>query len=90
MARGKLPEGTVEQMLQCQWWGVCDEGTAAIGGVALKTVHRFQQMAAHRAKLHHCQVVQERDVQGVQIDEAHSKPRPKQVELMHTVFAMGS
>jgi hypothetical protein len=58
--------------------------------VALKTVHRFQQMAAHRAKLHHCQVVQEVDVQGVQMDEAHSKLRPKQVEWVHTALAMGS
>jgi transposase-like protein len=90
MARGKLPEATVEQLLKCQRWGVCDEGTADICGVALKTVHRFQQMAAHRAKLHHCQVVQELDVQGVQMDEAHSKLRPKQVEWVHTALAMGS
>jgi transposase-like protein len=90
MARGKLPEATVEQLLKCQRWGVCDEGTADICGVALKTVHRLQQMAAHRAKLHHCQVVQEVDVQGVQMDEAHSKLRPKQVEWVHTALAMGS
>jgi hypothetical protein len=80
----------VEQLLKCQRWGVCDEGTADICRVALKTVHRFQQMAAHRAKLHHCQVVQEVDVQGVQMDEAHSKLRPKQVEWVHTALAMGS
>jgi transposase-like protein len=90
MARSKLPEATVEQLLKCQRWGVCDEGTADICGVALKTVHRFQQMAAQRAKLHHCQVVQEVDVQGVQMDEAHSKLRPKQVEWVHTALAMGS
>ena len=90
MARGKLPEVTVEQLLKCQRWGVCDEGTADICGVALKTVHRFQQMAASRAELHHCQVVQELDVQGVQMDEAHSKLRPKQVEWVHTALAMGS
>src|SRR5262249_7172609 len=90
MVRSKLPEETVERLLKCQRWGVCDEGTADICGVALKTVHRLQQVAAHRAKRHHCQVVQEVDVQGVQLDEAHSKLRPKQVEWVHTALAMGS
>src|SRR5262249_2476825 len=88
--RSKLPEETVERLLKCQRWGVCDEGTADICGVALKTVHRLQQVAAHRAKRHHCQVVQEVDVQGVQLDEAHSKLRPKQVEWVHTALALGS
>jgi hypothetical protein len=90
MARSKLPEETVERLLKCQRWGVCDDGTADICGVALKTVHRFQQMAARRAKLHHCQVVQTVDVPGVQLDEAYSKLRPKQVEWVHTALAMGS
>jgi transposase-like protein len=30
MTRSKLPEATVEQLLKCQRWGVCDEGTADI------------------------------------------------------------
>ena len=46
MARSKLPEATVEQWLKCQRWGVCDEGTADICAVDLKTVHRFQRVAA--------------------------------------------
>ncbi len=53
MARSKLPEATVEQLLKCQRWGVCDEGTADICAVDLKTVHRFQRVAAHRAQTHH-------------------------------------
>jgi hypothetical protein len=90
MARSKLPEDTVIRLLQCQRWGVCDEGTADICAVDLKTVHRFQQMATHRAEVHHRQSVQALDVQGVQWDEAHSQLRPKQVEWVHTALAMGS
>jgi hypothetical protein len=41
MARSKLPEETVIRLLQCQRWGVCDEGTADICSVDLKTVHRL-------------------------------------------------
>jgi IS1 family transposase len=90
MARSKLHEATVTRLLKCQRWGVCDEGTADICDVALKTVHRFQRVAAHRAEAHHRQSVQGLDVQGVQLDEAHSKLRPKQVEWVHTALAMGS
>jgi IS1 family transposase/transposase-like protein len=90
MARSKLPEATVEQLLKCQRWGVCDEGTADICAVDLKTVYRFQSVAAHRAQTHHPQVVQQVDVQGVQLDEAHSKLRPRRVEWIHTALAMGS
>ena len=53
-------------------------------------MHRFQRVAAQRAETHHRQVVQEVEVQGVQLDEAHSKLRPKQVEWVHTALAMGS
>src|SRR5438477_457423 len=90
MARSKLPEATVIQLLKYQRWGVCDEGTADICAVDLKTVHRFQAVATHRAQTHHQQVVQHVDVQGVQLDEAHSKLRPRRVEWIHTALAMGS
>jgi hypothetical protein len=90
MARSKLPAATVERLLKCQRWGVCDEGTADICDVELKTVHRFQRVAAHRAEAHHRQSVQHVAVEGVQLDEAHSKLRPKQVEWVHTALAMGS
>jgi transposase-like protein len=90
MARSKLPEETVIRLVKCQRWGVCDEGTADICAVDLKTVHRFQRVAAHRAESHHRQSVQNLEVQGVQLDEAHSKLRPKQVEWVHTALAMGS
>jgi len=90
MARSKLPEATVERLLKCQRWGVCDEGTADICDVEIKTVHRFQRVAAHRAETHHRQSVQHVTVAGVQCDEAHSKLRPKQVEWVHTALAMGS
>src|SRR5262245_40178723 len=90
MARRKLPEETVVQWLQCQRWGVCDAGTADICTVALKTVHRFQRIAAQRATVHHRQSVQHVDVEGVQLDEAHAKLRPKQVEWVHTALVMGS
>ena len=66
MARSKRPEATVTQLLKCQRWGVCDEGTADLWAVALKTVPRFQSVAAHRAQPHHQQVVQQGDVQGGQ------------------------
>jgi IS1 family transposase len=90
MARSKLPEATVERLLKCQRWGVCDEGTADICDVEIKTVHRFQRVAAHRAETHHRQSVQHVAVEGVQLDEAHSKLRPQQVEWVHTALAMGS
>ena len=80
MARSKLPEDAVIRLVKCQRWGVCDEGTADIGHVESKTVHRFQRVAAHRAETHHRQSVQHVEVAGVQWDEAHAKLRPKQVE----------
>jgi IS1 family transposase len=90
MARSKLPEDTVIQLVKCQRWGVCDEGTADICDVDLKTVYRFQRVATQRAQIHHQQVVRDVDVPGVQLDEAHSTLRPKQVEWVHTALAMGS
>ena len=90
MARSKLPEETVIQLVKCQRWGVCDEGTADICAVALKTVYRFQRVATQRAQPHHQQVVQDVDVSGVQVDEAQSKLRPTQVEWVQTAWAMGS
>ena len=90
MARSKLPEETVIQLVKCQRWGVCDAGTADICAVDLKTVYRFQRVATQRAQTHHQQVVRDVDVPGVQLDEAHSKLRPKQVEWVHTALAMGS
>jgi hypothetical protein len=90
MARSKLPIETVEQLLKCQRWGVCDEGTADICAVDLKTVHRFQRVATHRASTHHQQAVQHVEVKGVQMDEAHSKLRRRRVEWIHTALAMGS
>ena len=89
MAHSKLPEDTVLQLVQCQRGGVCDEGTADICAVDLKTVHRLQHVAAHRAETHHCQVVREVDVPGVQLDEAHSTLRPRQGAWLHTALAMG-
>jgi hypothetical protein len=90
MARSKLSEDTVERLLKCQRWGVCDAGTADICAVDLKTVSRFQRVATQRAQPHHQQVVRDVDVPGVQLDEAHSKLRPQQVEWVHTALAMGS
>jgi hypothetical protein len=90
MARRKLPEDTVIRLVQCQRWGVCDDGTADMCNVEIKTVHRFQRVAAHRAETQHRQRVQHVEVAGVPLDEAHSKLRPKQVEWVHTALAMGS
>jgi IS1 family transposase len=90
MARSKLPEETGIQLVKCQRWGVCDEGTADICAVDLKTVHRLQQVAAQRAETHQRQVVRGVDVPGVQLDEAHSKLRPHQVAWIHTALALGS
>jgi IS1 family transposase len=89
MARSQLPEATVERLLKCQRWGVCDEGTADIGDGEIKTVHRFQRVAAHRAETHQRQRVQPVAVEGGQWDEAHATLRPKQVEWVHTAWAMG-
>ena len=53
-------------------------------------MHRFQRVASRRAQEHHGQAVQQVDVEGVQLDEAHSKRRPGHVEWIHTALAMGS
>jgi hypothetical protein len=90
MAATKLPEATVERLLKCQRWGGCDAGTADISGVDIKTVHRFQKVAAQRAREHHEQVSQALRVAGVQLDEMHSKLRRRRVEWLHTAIAMGS
>jgi hypothetical protein len=90
MARSKRPEATVERRLKCQRWGVCDEGTADICDVEIKTVHRFQRVAAHRAETHHRQSVQHVAGAGGQWDEAHAQLRPQQVAWVQTALAMGS
>jgi hypothetical protein len=89
MASSKLPEETMEWLLKCQRWGVCDARTAAICGVNIKTAHRFQQRAAQRALEHHEQVTQGLWVAGVQLDEMHSK-LCRRVVWRHTALAMGS
>jgi len=65
-------------------------GTADICGVDNKTVHRFQHHAAQRAREHHAQVTRDLQVEGVQLDEMHSKLRRRRVEWLHTAIAMGS
>lgn len=90
MQGSKLGEKTVERLLKCQRWGVCDEGTADICEVDIKTVHRFQKVAAQRAQEHHEQVTRELEVEGVQLDEMHSKRRGPRVEWLHTALAMSS
>src|SRR5262249_34844290 len=84
-----LPAGPVPQLLQCQRWGVCDEGTAALCVVDLKTVHRFHAVAARRAQLPHQQGVPQVAVQGVQWDAAHAQLRPRQAEWLQTALALG-
>ena len=84
MARSKRSEDTGERLLKCQRWGVCDEGTADICDVDLKTVYRFQRVATQRAQTHHKQGVRDVDVPGVPLDEAHATLRPKQVEWVQT------
>ena len=90
MAYTKLAEEKVSRLLKCQRWEVCDEGRADICEVDIKSVHRFQGVANPRAEEHHHQAVQEVEVEGVQLDEAHSKLRPGKVEWIHTALAMGS
>ena len=62
MARGKLPEEKVIRLTKCQRWGVCDEGTADICEVDIKTVHHFQRVSSQRAQEHHQQVACELDL----------------------------
>lgn len=86
----KLSFKTIETLLKCQRWGVCDEGTADICCIDLKTVHRFQRVSAARAKRHHDQVVQQVEIQGVQMDEMHSKGLRGEVYWLHTAIDMTS
>jgi hypothetical protein len=88
MEGSKLSEETVERRLKCQRWGVCDAGTADLCGVDIKTVHRFQRVAAQRAQAHHEQVARDLQVAGVQLDELHSKRRGPRVEWLHSAIAM--
>ena len=70
--------------------GGCDEGTAALCEVDLKTVHRVQKGASQRAEEHPGQVVRDVQVEGVQVDEAHSKLRGGITAWIHTALAIGS
>lgn len=90
LSHSKLSPQIVERLLKCQRWGVCDAGSADICDVNIKTVERFQNVAAQRAKVHHHQVVEKVAVSGVQLDEMHSKLRPKKVEWLHSALAMES
>jgi hypothetical protein len=90
MARSTLPAATVEPLLQCQRWGVGDEGTADSWAMALQTVHRLQPVAAQRAETYHRQSVQHVEVPGVPWDAAQAKLRPKQMAWVPTALAMGS
>ena len=90
MARGELPETTVAQLLNVSGGASVMRVPPISAQSTLKTVHRFQSVAAHRAQTHQQQVVQQGDVQGVQLDEAHAKLRPRQIEWSHTALAMGS
>lgn len=90
MEKTKLPEETVTRLLKCQRWGVCDEGTADICDVDIKTVHRFQRLAFERAQEHHEQVVQQVKVEGVQLDEMWSKVRGHGRQWLLTALAMKS
>lgn len=90
MENSKLSEEQVERLVKCQRWGVCDEGTADLCEVDIKTVHRFQKVASQRAEEHHHQVVRDVEVDGVQLDEAHSKLRGGITAWIHTALAMGS
>lgn len=89
MTHSKLPEETVERLLKCQRWGVCDAGTADICGVDIKTVHRVQRLAAARAEEHHRQVVQRVAVVGVQLAEVVSKLHRRVEAWVHTALVMG-
>jgi hypothetical protein len=86
----KLPEETVERLLQCQRWGVCDAGTADSCGVDIKTVQRVQAVAAHRAQTPHEQVTRDLRVAAVHLDERHAKRRGPHGEGRQTASAMSS
>jgi hypothetical protein len=88
MEGSKRPEETVERLLKCQRWGVCDAGTADLCGVDLKTVPRCPHVAAQRAHAHHEQVTHDLQVEGVQLDERHAKRRGPRVEWLPTAIAM--
>jgi IS1 family transposase len=90
MSHTKLSEEKVVRLLKCQRWGVCDDGTADICEVDIKTLHHFQEVSSQRGKTHHEQAVKDVEVSGVQLDEMHSKRRPGQVEWIHTALAIGS
>jgi hypothetical protein len=88
-ARSTLPAAPVIRLVPCQRWGVCEEGTAALGGGDLKTGPRCPRVAAPRAQTPHRQSVQPREGQGGHWDEAHATLRPTPVAWGQTAWAMG-
>jgi hypothetical protein len=88
MEGSKRPEETVERLLKCQRWGVCDAGTADICGVDIKTGHRVQHVAAQRAQAPHEQATHALQVEGVPLDERHAQRRGPRVEWWPTAIAM--
>jgi IS1 family transposase len=62
-----------ETLLKCFRWGMCDEGSADIGGVNVKTVRLFREKVAKRAEIHHDNCVRDVPVKAVQCDELLGK-----------------
>ncbi len=90
MEPSKLSEEQGERLVKCQRWGGWDEGTADLCEVDIKTVPRFQKGASQRAETHHRQGGRDVPVEGVQLDEAHSKLRGGIKAWIHTPLAIGS
>ena len=87
MAATQRPDETVERLLQCQRWGVCDAGTADLGAGDLKTGHRCQHVAAHRAHEQPEPVTPARRGEGVQRDARHATRRGPPGAWRHTALA---
>ena len=73
--RAKISEEQQVRLLKCFRWGVCDEGTADLAGVDVKTVHFFRDKAAKRAKIHHDNEAQKLSSSAVECDELYGKYR---------------
>ena len=87
--RAKIDEAKQERLLKCFRWGVCEEGTADICEVNVKTVQLFRSKAAKQAQMYHETEVKEVKAAGVQLDEIRVKQAGK-ITWAAVAIAMGS
>jgi IS1 family transposase/transposase-like protein len=75
MERSHLSQAVMERILKCFRWGVCNQGTAEICGVNVKTIKDYRKKTAEHGQKLHDEKVKDLSDPALQNDEVHSKIR---------------